>query len=634
MEKLQPVIKHIFWILFLLATLLIIIGWWMAKGALSTQIETRRSAVDQAFTDAQVNVASVPNSRWTESATVINDAHKKHYDESAMGLWREQLDARTYPASIRDEMNKLKFGSTIEKKSLRERFAQLYRRYFIEQVKIIKPFLDGEGLVDISNAKITQEDEQRWATKRPTSQEIWNAQEDIWLLGSLFHSIAAVNEGAERIDKAPLRSLTLLQLRGGDREAPIGGGGGGGMMGGGGGYEGDSMYGAGFGAPGGAAGGASQAWKQFEGSQSGDLLTEEFGPAGGAAGGGMGMESMYGGGGGYESGGFGGGGGEAVEEKRYVDEDENLPYRTRAFQLEVKVVQQDIPALLAELTNSRFPVEIVRVDATFGQPVMGAGGMSPYGSSAYGGEGMGSYEGGSGGMSYEGGGGGYGAPGGGMGAGAGMAGIGGFGAAGGGMGAGGMGPGGFGMGRGAGFGGPAAGMGAGMVGGQNSVKARMAAKKNAIGARLLAAALDDENLATVRVAGLMTMYRSPAENEAEAEAEEAATMESQEAGGVELPPTETLTGESAESGSTEAPAATDPNTSGTMPQDGTETPATNPAAVPPGASDGAPGQNNGALTPPEPSASGTDGAPPANPGSTSADPIPPDNAASVPGNGS
>ncbi|MEO2028683.1 MAG: hypothetical protein ABGZ23_22645 [Fuerstiella sp.] len=555
MEKLQPVIKQIFWILFGLAMLLVVIGWWTAKGALSTQIEARKGEVDKAFTDAQQNVSSVPNKKWTDEATTKNDAHKKEFGESAEGLREEQLGARTYPAGISEEMTDLKYGSKIEKKTLREQFARLYMKYFFEQIKVIKPFINGEGLVDVSNAQVTQEDPSRWRTVRPTSPEIWNAQEDIWLLRSLLDSIAAVNAGAERIDKAPIRSLLVLQLRGGDKDAPAGGSGGGGFGEGGSDYESDmsSEMGGGFGSSrGGGGGGASEVWKSFEGSLAGDLLTEEFGSSGGASGGtsfGMG-ESSDGGDDDYEddygSGSSGGGGGGAAAAKRYVD-DGDL-YRSRAFQLEVKILQQEIPSLLAELTNSSFPVEIVRVDASFGTGATGAlsqrrggyeGGDDDY-------EGESSYSSGTsfGGMSS-----------GGMSSGgSGLSGLSGLGSGGrsSGMSSGGMSSGGSGLSglSGLGSGGRSSGMssggsglsglGAGMNRSGNTAGSRALAKKNAIGARLLAAAMADPNMATVRVAGLMTMYISQEENEAQEGAEAAAETESQEEGGVDLPPDETL----------------------------------------------------------------------------------------------
>ena len=288
MEKLQPVIKQIFWICFGLALLLLLVGWWSAIGDLSTQIETRKAAVNKAFSDAKQNVAAVPNGRWTERAVEKNDVHKKDFDESARQLYEEQLAARVYPRQIRNELNGLKFNSKIKKKALRERFAQLYPSYFLEQLKVIKPFENGEGLVDIANLDITQENYRRWATQRPTSPEIWFAQEDIWLLRSILDSIAAVNGSADRIDKAPLRSLSVLKLRGGDRDAELGAAGGCGGMGGmsdmygGAGESGGSGGFAGFGGAAGGGGGtgaaASGVWKAYEGSLAEICYLKNLGP--------------------------------------------------------------------------------------------------------------------------------------------------------------------------------------------------------------------------------------------------------------------------------------------------------------------------------------------------------------------
>ena len=600
MEKLQPVIKQIFWICFGLALLLLLVGWWSANGDLATQIQTRKSAVDKDFTDAKQNVLAVPNPRWTDGATKKNDIHTAEFNESAKQLYEEQLAARVYPRQIRDELNKLKFNSEIKKKALRERFAQLYPSYFLQQIQVIKPFQKGEGLVDIASLNITQENYQRWNTQRPTSQEIWFAQEDIWLLRSILDSIAAVNGSADRIDKAPLRSLTMLKLRGGDRNAEPGGSAGGmggsgpmgGMFGESGGESGGG-YG-GFGGPGGSGGAATGVWQAFEGSLSSDLLTEEFGPDASAARGGIGgMGSMGMPGSAEESGGPGGSamGDGDTSETRYVDNDETLPYRTRAFILHVKIVQTEIPALLAELTNSSFPVEIVRVDASFGGSKMSsAGGMGGYGggSEGYGGGSEG-YAGGGGGMgttptmgSGGFGGGGFGAPSmgtQGMGGGLGLSGLGG-----GGPGSGGSGAGASGMG-GPGYGGRS-GSGTGIDPAE--------AEKEAQGQRLLAAAMADPNLATVRVAGLMTMYRNDAENQAEVEAESAAKLEAQDGGGADM------------SKADELPSLPDESTpeDESKPED-KSTNSAEPGADIEGASDNMPPKADGEESEASPSATGT-----------------------------
>ena len=94
--------------------LFLLIGWWSAKGDLTTQIDTRRSAVDKAFSDAKENVGAVPNARWTEGAAKKNEKHKADFNTSATSLYEDQLKARVYPRSIRDELNTLKFNSEAE----------------------------------------------------------------------------------------------------------------------------------------------------------------------------------------------------------------------------------------------------------------------------------------------------------------------------------------------------------------------------------------------------------------------------------------------------------------------------------------------------------------------------------------
>lgn len=636
MEKLQPVLKQIFWICFGLALLLLLIGWWMASGALNEAIAARKTAVDSAFTAAKQNVTAVPNTRWTEGASGENAVHEENFEKSASDLYNDQLKARVYPRSIRDELNQRKFNSRIKKKALRERFGQLYDAYFDEQLKVIQPYFHGEGLVDVSQLQVTRVDSSKWSTRRPTSEEIWNSQEDIWLIRSLLDSIARVNRGADRIDKARLRKLDLVQLRGGDRDAEPGGGGGGGLGGGmggmggmgGEGYEDEGAggmqgFGQGAGASsGGAAGGGP--WKQYEGSFTSDLLTEELGPdAGGnmAGMGGMGGSSEgyggssegYGGGGGGAGGlaGFGGfnaggaAGGSAEPPSRYVDDDEELPYRTRAFQLKVHMVQTDVPILLAELTNSSFPIEIIRVDAVFKSGEVGTA-MSGTGG------GMGGLMGG--GDDYAGGSG--------MESGMGFGGSapGGFGGT---PGFGGSAPGGFGGSAPGGFGGmsgPPGGMsgmpGMGRSGGNGlgglgkDPGRKVSQEQQVMGQRLLAAALADPSLATVRVAGLMTVYRSREENEAEAETKSAAESEESEAGGGDMTqpipadPESTESGEEATGDGTENTAPADAGAADTGSDSGaTETPADGGtpdagAGTDAGADAGMPASGTGADTPP------------------------------------
>lgn len=542
MEKLQPVIRQIFWVLFGLGLILILWGWYAANSSLSAAISTEKDKVEKTKTAAKQSVQAVPNNNWTSNAQKLNEEHEEAFDESAAKLWEQQLDARVFPPLIRSKMTQLRFRSKINDKALRGVYRRLYDALFMAQLEVIKPFKPekGTGLVDVSSAQITREDPTKWKTRLPTSPEIWNSQEDIWLLRSIFDAIAEVNAGADRIDKTSIRSLLQLTLRGGDSEFEAGGsasgGDMGGMMGDGGGGmpggmgmgglmgNGGDMGGGGMGMGGAAAGGV---WSSFKGSLGGDLLTEEFGadPSAGAGMAGMGgmaglmgggMGESYDDGGGYDDGESEGGDGSEEDSEstadRYVHYGDDLPYKTRAFTLKVKMLQKDIPKLLASLPNGKFPVEIVRVDVDF------SGGSSP-GGAGLGGGGMmsgGDYDGGEGGgmAGMMGGGGGMGAA---MGLGGpgGPGGPGGRGGLGGGMGAA--------MGN-PGFGGAAGGLGMPGGGAGNAAQTPQERRQAERGQQLFQKAFSIP-LATVRVAGLMTIYESPAEKEAEAESQEAAEQE-------------------------------------------------------------------------------------------------------------
>ncbi|MCA9065491.1 MAG: hypothetical protein KDA96_20630, partial [Planctomycetaceae bacterium] len=308
------------------------------------------------------------------------------------------------------------------------------------------------------------------------------------------------------------------------------------------------------------------------GAPAGDILTEEFGAVAATGMGGMGFGSLGFGPSGMSPGNEdeSGGGQAPAEDDRYVDDKDELPYRTRAFTLHVKVLASDIPVFMTSLTNSDYPVEIVRADLFFGGPTSGsAGGM-----------GMGDAEGGYGG---------------GMGGGIGDMGADpygstdGYGAAPGGYGGapsgygdaegGGDPSGGYGDGYGSPYGG-----GDGYGDGYGGAGGEMLSEKETAQKRLQVA-LANPGLVDLRIGGLLTIYRTPEEETAEKEAEN--TTES-DASAVD--PAEMSEGE----GTSDDPAASPGE---------------------PGATDGAPTENGAA--PAEPNAKGNNpddpAAPPADP---------------------
>ncbi len=528
MEKLKPILKQRYWVCFGLALLFVIIGWWSASGDLATQTEIRKKSVADSFNSADQGKTD-PNAKWVEGGKTENDLDSAAYKTASLQLWKRQQAAREWPEQIRSEMQKMSYFSDIKSKETRERWVSIYQKQIVELLQIVKPFKHetGDGLVLVDANRITRQPFNKWQIDYPSSNEIWSNQEDIWLLKALLTSISKTNDSATRITESQVPEIKQLTLRGGDRKtkpagksggADGGGGMGGGGMGGGGmggggmgggGMGGGGMGGGGMGGGGMGGGGAashSHPGTTFEGVSVGDVLTEEFGAVAGAGGGGFGgggqsssgsMPSKMSG-----AGSMGDGKGAATtKEVRYVDDAaKDQGYKTRAFLLDVVIRDERLPDLLAKLTNSDFPVEIVRVEMLsragggMGGGGMGGGGMG--GGGMPGGGGMGSGGMGSGGPRMS-----LGDPQGGL--------------SGGGMGM---------RGSSSRFGGMPSDGGAAGADGPGMMDDGVEAAR---GVELMSAAMADPLLIEVRIGGLLTLYMTPEETETQAKTEETSAKEEQ-----------------------------------------------------------------------------------------------------------
>ncbi len=614
MEKLQPILKQKYWICFGLSLIFTLFGWWNASGDLSAKTAERKTSVEGSFSKAGQG-ANDPNESWVVGGKKENEEDKGAYKTASLQLWKRQQTAREWPEQIRGEMQKIDYFDDVPSKETRERWASIYRTQIEDLLKIVQPFKNdtGEGLVVVDANRITKQPYDSWRINKPTSKEIWSNQEDIWLLKALLTSISKTNDSATRITESQVREIKRLHLRGGDPKTKpgavgaksVGMLGGAGALSSGAGGGGEAMYSGGMeGMTGGGGAGAmshSHPGTSFEGKSGGDILTEEFGAVAGAAGmGGMGM-GMPGGegyagalsGGASSSGsGFGAGKAAAKKEVRYVDDAEkDQGYKTRAFLLDVVVRDERLPDLLAKLTNSDFPVEIVRVEilsrAAGASSGMGGEGMSGYGggSSGYGaampsgfGEssGMGGYPGGPS-MMSPGSNGGY--PGGDL-AGGDLAGGGGLG--------------GYGVGAEGGYPGESGMMESGTGIGTGAMK----------GLEVVNAAMGDPLLIEVRIGGLLTLYMTPEEALNQEKTEEKSAAEAATAApvtsGISEPPASEGTTATTTPASVETPEGSSvaAPTDGSTPQPGNKTTPSGEAA--PAA---APQRNDSAVpsgTPAEP----------------------------------
>ncbi len=366
MDKLKPIIVHKFWIILFIALLLPVVGWSMATGSLSKEIDERKTAIDKAFTDAQVS-PNPPNQTWSTALQQINKEKDQFIGQSHKKLWEKQKSLFVWPANIAPLMKDTPYRGEISRVP-KTQYRTAYRYEILRALKLADPFSlrDGTGKVDINPNVIPHVPLDKWKTQNPTSKEMWDAQEDVWLVSSILQAIAKVNGGATNIGESAVRQISVLELRGGtfgEESGDSGDGGGGGDV------SMDNMGGVGgFGGGGGGGAGRRGTIDGKDDMQNVDIemdLTEIFGNDADTS-----ESEDDGSAGSAESdgaiipGGFGGGGsgrGASAKRKRYYHEAEELPYKTRAFYIKAVIQSGKLPNLLTELTNMPWPAEIVRV---------------------------------------------------------------------------------------------------------------------------------------------------------------------------------------------------------------------------------------------------------------------------------
>ncbi len=392
MDKLKPLLTHKFWILSFVALIVVTVGWYLGTGAQAAAIQAR---IDKLNGLSPTAGGTTPNDDWIEKATAVKDQNAVKVQDAAAYLWEHQKGNMVWPRQMREYVQDKTFDSELENQA-----KETYRRHFAAEVErlgeVVDPYdrndrsMRWEGAVVLQRETLPLVDPSIWQGTPPSSKEIWYLQEDVWLLEALLQSVRDVNDRAgadSNIIKAPIKQISLIELRGGDRAALAAAGAAGGMAAGG---MGSEMDAEGYAPPGGgmfsemhAGGGGGFGMGSGMGGGMGGVaagtdfnMDEEVGPATLAAVGAMG--SMEGeaadpyavpgeaGGGGYiPPADMGGGMGSAnrnplLDQKRYVDDGPELPYKTRAFKLSVVMDHRQIPEFLVELTNSPFPVNIER----------------------------------------------------------------------------------------------------------------------------------------------------------------------------------------------------------------------------------------------------------------------------------
>ncbi|MBI5757370.1 MAG: hypothetical protein HZA46_02485 [Planctomycetales bacterium] len=381
MDKLKAALVYKFWMLLAVALIVPLVGWWMATSAISAQVGDRITKVNSAFTGLTASGEN-PNDKWTSQIKRQMGVQETAVQQAHQFLFEAQKSLLTWPVGLSWQSGTIPTESQITQKDI-DYYRNLYDNLILEVHQIPSPIdpTTGTGLVNFPFDRLPHED---YTSFPPSRLQIIETREDMWLFSTLLTAIARVNEREEAKTQleAPVRQILKIELRGGKSRGPSGLGGGtavgqggmpatgagpggagalgmmpsmGAMGGGAGGGHGDGGRGSMMGGAGGGGGGPTNV--EFD-------PTEDFGSdSDGGVGGGGQMGSMPPGGGGVAagpaSGHGGGGGGGARGKNRYLEE--NSKYKIRGFYMSLTMDHRKLPDLLVELSNSPWPIRVMRV---------------------------------------------------------------------------------------------------------------------------------------------------------------------------------------------------------------------------------------------------------------------------------
>ena len=379
MDKLQPLIKHRFWILGGLTLPLAMYGFFSANSALKAETESRETTLKKVLSDIPKG-ANDPNSEYESGLSKINKQYEANVESSIVDIWNKQKSRMKWPAVVVDGIPDIMF------EDIEPDVADTYRAYYPQLMRElqsrVQPVMPQENptsggaaflgpakkAADLPDQKVVFAADLPAAYFDPNAvtvqpQQVWDAQIDIWLVDLLFEAIRNINKEKHSVTEADIRRIDTFKFFGGSGE-PLPTGAAGDASGG------DSGYGTGgadmsammsgsmrpsagsYGAGGGYGGGGGSKISvdiKFDPAQ-------EFGsPVDTAA---AAAASTSTGGYGNETGGYGGAAGGAM--LRYIGDSEEKRVFERGFYLSVIMMQKRIPDFIVELANSEWPIRVTR----------------------------------------------------------------------------------------------------------------------------------------------------------------------------------------------------------------------------------------------------------------------------------
>ena len=238
MDKLKPVLAQKFWIFFGIVLILPMVGYFMTKGGLATEIETRTGKLKSTF-DGIPAGTDAANQLWIDGGKAENEKLELQNRAANKALWEVQFAKMRWPKDVAPIMAKAEYFKPVPPELGASRAADKYQDAYPEELRklweIVDPLDDGVNQRDSNKrrkmvfamASLQQVNYLKWADLPPDFDVIWPCQEDIWLQTELLNSVARINMNAQSITDAHIKHLGKITMFGGttQKDPSTGGGG-------------------------------------------------------------------------------------------------------------------------------------------------------------------------------------------------------------------------------------------------------------------------------------------------------------------------------------------------------------------------------------------------------------------------
>lgn len=231
MDKLKPILaklrKHHFWLLSGIVLLTGLIGWWVASGRLSLAYDTNKAKIVGKFSnlDSVLNTANHPNGTWTEALGKVTQQEKDIVRTAWETVYNEQKQHLTWPPELGDDfLDAIKSSKPEDeiKLDFRARYQDLIAKTeFPRLLAIVGLTEDASSKATASTPAATATSGQQnkaaessdnstdftWESSSqgevkksldfattPSSAQVRQTQEDIWVYRALLQIIRAMNE--------------------------------------------------------------------------------------------------------------------------------------------------------------------------------------------------------------------------------------------------------------------------------------------------------------------------------------------------------------------------------------------------------------------------------------------------------